>query len=118
MILTCYCCGERYERGMFRCCAPPKGTPSHVWLGQHCTICRPSPERTRCPRHCICEVRTPIERGIRPLAELAEQAAARLLSLRERLRDLPMGRGSSGVEVLAREEWTPYKENREPGEDG
>ncbi len=71
-MLTCYCCGEEYERGKFRCCAPPKGTPSQVWLGQHCGKCRPTPESTRCPRHCTCDVIDPIVKTIRPLAQMAK----------------------------------------------
>lgn len=55
-MLQCYCCGERYERGRYRCCQPPNGMPSHEWAEQWC-----SPKNAggcgKCPRHCECRGR-------------------------------------------------------------
>ncbi len=82
MTLHCMCCGEAYARGRYRCCAPPKNTPSHNWLGSYCRECK------HCPKHCTCETITPRVAAVRPLAELAKQAAASLLSPGQRLRDL------------------------------
>ncbi len=97
MTLTCYCCGESYERGRYRCCAPPNGLASHVWLGQYCREC------AKCPKHCLCATKQPRQTPLRPpLAELAEQVARKL--------NIP-------VQPEPRE-WLPYRENREPGEDG
>lgn len=48
-LLHCYCCGETYPRGRFRCCAAPNGMPSHEWAEQSCTGCK------RCRRHCGCQ---------------------------------------------------------------
>jgi hypothetical protein len=55
-IFVCYCCGERYLRGHFRCCAPPANMASHVWLGKHCRQCADDSTglRSKCPRHCTC----------------------------------------------------------------
>ena len=105
MTLTCYCCGESYERGHFRCCAPPTGTPSHVWMGQHCKVCKPTPERTRCPRHCTCAARSPTTPPVKPLAPLMHDFLERLEAIKHF--------GEPRAET-----WAPYKENREPGEDG
>jgi hypothetical protein len=105
-MLTCYCCGEPYERYRWRCCKAPKGTPPHVWLGMHCTRCAPVPEQARCPRHCTCGVdRQPLQRPFRPLAELAEQVAARLLPADRRVRDVQVGRVAPDVT-----ERMPYKD--------
>jgi hypothetical protein len=57
MTLMCYCCGEAYERGQYRCCAPPKNMSSHAWLARHCKQCvpnNPHGSRSHCPRHCTC----------------------------------------------------------------
>lgn len=48
-MLVCYCCRERYQRGKFRCCAPPTDMKAHRWLELRCTVCK------KCPRHCHCE---------------------------------------------------------------
>lgn len=47
--LVCYCCRAVYQRGHFRCCAPPNGMLSHHWREKFCTVCR------KCPNHCACE---------------------------------------------------------------
>jgi hypothetical protein len=55
--LHCYCCGEPYERGKYRCCAAPPNMASHVWLSKHCRQCVPEGERetrSHCPKHCTC----------------------------------------------------------------
>ena len=56
MTLHCYCCGEPYERGQFRCCAAPANGDSSGWLEKHCHVCANDPKRlrTKCPRHCTC----------------------------------------------------------------
>lgn len=55
MTLTCYCCGQRYERGKYRCCAAPPNMASHNWLAKHCRQCvGGDPLRSHCPRHCTC----------------------------------------------------------------
>jgi hypothetical protein len=52
-VLHCQCCGEPYERGRFRCCAPPKGMASQNWLAR---FCKPISRGGcgRCPMHCRC----------------------------------------------------------------
>ncbi len=52
--LHCYCCGEPYERGKYRCCAAPPNMSSHAWLASHCRQCTNDPLRTHCPKHCTC----------------------------------------------------------------
>lgn len=55
--LTCYCCGHSYERGHFKCCAPPTGMASHKWLEQFCRVqLAPGKYCNKCPR-CGCEHR-------------------------------------------------------------
>jgi hypothetical protein len=71
----CVCCGERYERGRFRCCAPPNGMASQVWLSWTC----PPPSHGGCgccPRHCACPTKA-ARLGPGPLAYLAAQYAKR-----------------------------------------
>lgn len=64
----CLCCGARYLRGAFTCCAPPAGMASHVWLGLSCWAedgCK------KCARHCECPNKA--ERlGQGPLASLGK----------------------------------------------
>lgn len=55
LMLHCMCCHEVYERGHFRCCAPPAGLASHVWSAKFCLTCE------KCPTHCHCVMRR--ERG-------------------------------------------------------
>lgn len=52
-MLHCLCCGERYERGRFRCCAPPAGMKPHHWLLQHCKA-KEAGGCGKCARHCVC----------------------------------------------------------------
>jgi hypothetical protein len=50
--LTCMCCRARYQRGKFRCCAPPNGMASHEWLSLTCPM---APNGCgRCALHCQC----------------------------------------------------------------
>lgn len=101
MTLHCYCCGESYERGHFRCCAAPRNIASHRWLGQYCAVC------AHCPKHCACAAITPRSPDVRPLAELAHQAAASLLPPAERLRHLSLARDPHAPIA----EWRPYRES-------
>lgn len=71
---VCYCCGTKYERGKWRCCAPPKNMASHVWLERWCRGCGPANAR-RCPRHCTCG--GAIQE--RPLSDFAKKAGAEYL---------------------------------------
>lgn len=67
--LRCMCCKVLYRRGEFRCCAPPKGMASHVWLGLTC----PMPDQGgcgKCARHCQCPSKAD-RVGTGPLAILA-----------------------------------------------
>lgn len=62
MTLTCYCCGERYDRGHYKCCTPPLNMSSQSWLAKHCKNCVPNNEdklRSHCPKHCTCP-KTPV----------------------------------------------------------
>ncbi len=76
MNLHCYCCGREYERGKFRCCAPPKNMASHSWMGQWCRVeLEPGKFCNKCPR-CGCEHRTApkitgLEIGMSSLADIA-----------------------------------------------
>ncbi len=88
--LHCYCCKEPYERGHFRCCAPPGDTKAYRWREQFCTLCR------KCPRHCVCEKRE-VET---PLVAPPKLDMTRLAAI------------LASPEV---KEWMPY---REPGEEG
>lgn len=46
--LKCYCCGQDYEKGQFRCCKAPNGMHYSRWRERWCTSCK------KCPRHCNC----------------------------------------------------------------
>lgn len=56
MTLHCYCCGEAYEKGKYRCCRPPTNMTAASWLAKHCKQCSGDPTglRTHCPKHCTC----------------------------------------------------------------
>lgn len=75
--LRCQCCGETYERGSFKCCAPPVGIPSNVWLGRCCN--KDAGGCGKCPKHCECVVPVPYQRQKGPLADLAASALAKLM---------------------------------------
>lgn len=67
----CYCCGEIYERGHFRCCAAPSGMASHAWLELRC----PTPNEGgcgKCAKHCRCPSKAQ-RFGDGPLKELARK---------------------------------------------
>lgn len=51
-MLRCVCCGTRYTRGSFTCCAAPHGMASHHWLALSC----PDPPHGcgKCAHHCQC----------------------------------------------------------------
>lgn len=57
VMLRCFCCAQSYERGRYRCCAPPNNMSGAAWLAQHCKACSNDPTglRTVCPRHCTCK---------------------------------------------------------------
>jgi hypothetical protein len=103
MTLTCYCCHRPYERGHFRCCAAPPGMTSQVWLESWCR--EPIGEGrdcNSCPR-CGCAHRPP-----QVLSGLGLEMATPA--------DLaPKTRGAFKALV---KEWMPFREHREPGEDG
>lgn len=58
--LTCFCCGEKYLQGQWKCCAPRGGQATANWLQEWHDNC-PTGEgpqtstNRRCPRHCRCE---------------------------------------------------------------
>jgi hypothetical protein len=57
--LTCACCGQRYPRGQWTCCAPPGGMSMANWLPRWCEHCPTAgaakgPGQRRCPHHCGC----------------------------------------------------------------
>jgi hypothetical protein len=59
-IYTCYCCGEKYRKGEWECCAAPTGMGHAAWLEQwHANCPHPiepvGPGLYRCPRHCGCQ---------------------------------------------------------------
>lgn len=57
-ILTCACCGEKYVKGHWKCCAPPGGQTAARYLELWHQDCPTSfsfgPGKRRCPRHCGC----------------------------------------------------------------
>src|SRR5712691_697674 len=65
-ILRCVCCGIRYERGQFRCCAPATHMASHNWLAMNCPTCH------KCARHCACPDKQD-RLGKGPLASMAAE---------------------------------------------
>jgi hypothetical protein len=57
--LTCACCGERYRRGEWKCCAPQGGMASAIWFRQWHHDCPTAdaaegPGKRKCPKHCRC----------------------------------------------------------------
>ena len=70
--LSCQCCGVRYERGKFVCCAPSKGMLSHNWFALSCWG---EGGCGKCVRHCVCPDKA--ERiGAGPLRQLAARVAS------------------------------------------
>lgn len=73
MNLTCYCCKSTYERGKFRCCAPPSNMRPHYWRAQFCAACN------KCPHHCLCVDRVmrdstlKVRNEMEPLRKLAAE---------------------------------------------
>lgn len=69
-MVTCLCCGVRYDRRHWTCCGPQaltfNGPPlrSEVWLAQFCA--RPQDGGCgKCPRHCRCDrARVPTRDGV------------------------------------------------------
>jgi len=59
--LTCYCCGDHYPYGEWRCCAPMGGMASHEWLAKYCAPVKEG-GCGKCPRHCRCPQATPKRR--------------------------------------------------------
>lgn len=68
--LHCYCCGEPYVAGQFRCCATPNGMSSQRWLSLACPM---APDGCgKCAKHCACPNKA--ERiGEGPLAKFGRQ---------------------------------------------
>lgn len=62
----CFCCREIYQRGSFRCCAPPHGMTSSKWRELRC------PECSKCARHCQCPSKAQ-RLGEGPLASIARK---------------------------------------------
>lgn len=67
--LRCMCCKTFYERGHFKCCAPPQNMGSSAWLEMACKR-REDGGCQRCYRHCQCPDKH--LREARPLKDLAE----------------------------------------------
>ncbi len=67
--LRCRCCGDAYVVGHFKCCAPPNGMASHVWLDKACRKVEDG-GCGKCYRHCTCPDKD--KREWKPLAPLAE----------------------------------------------
>jgi len=78
----CYCCRTRYQRGHYRCCAPPAGMKSHYWRERRCTTCQ------KCERHCICNEANPMD-------DIPKSFDERLADIAARTPD----------------EWLPYRED-------
>lgn len=62
-VYTCACCGERYPRGSWKCCAPPGGMSAAKWSARWHDGCPTAdaaegPGKRKCPHHCRC-TRTP-----------------------------------------------------------
>lgn len=62
--LTCTCCGERYRRKEWKCCAPQGGMASVNWFELWHEDCPTADAaegtgKRKCPRHCRCERVTP-----------------------------------------------------------
>jgi hypothetical protein len=57
-VFTCFCCGEKYRRGEWRCCAPIGGMNPQAWMAKAHRACPTSlvqgPGDTRCAKHCRC----------------------------------------------------------------
>jgi hypothetical protein len=81
-MLRCCCCGEVYERGRFRCCAPPNGMKSEKWLELAC----PMPPRGcgKCAKHCACPSKV-ARLGEGPLASLGRQFLSQPVAFLEQL---------------------------------
>jgi hypothetical protein len=69
--LHCMCCRELYERGNFRCCAPPSGMKSEKWLEMFCPDVKAG-GCGKCPKHCQCPNKAQ-RLGDGPLKELAKK---------------------------------------------
>jgi hypothetical protein len=58
-LLTCSCCGTKYARGQWNCCAPPTTVKPEAWMAQWHEGCPTAivdgPGTRVCPRHCRCE---------------------------------------------------------------
>lgn len=87
--LTCACCGQRYRRGEWICCAPPGGMATGAWFATWHDVCASAsaptgPGTRKCPRHCRCPRRKP-ENNLPSVASVIERArhpsAARTSSL-------------------------------------
>lgn len=81
-VFHCVCCGEPYEKGKFRCCAPPKNMRSDFWLERfcHCDLCAGPDKSTsgKCPRHHKCEqIKDPnIVEGFAHVGQMARSFSA------------------------------------------
>jgi len=75
--LHCQCCGASYERGSFRCCAPPSGMASHVWLAR---ACKPVKQGGcgKCYAHCTCPDKASRVQRDQPIDRLAASLLDRL----------------------------------------
>ena len=49
----CYCCGGSYPWGEWRCCAPPVGMRSEIWMARYCAPVEKG-GCGKCERHCGC----------------------------------------------------------------
>jgi len=95
-MLTCFCCGTIYEKGHYRCCAPPANVTPAAWLARHCHKCAGDPKRLRsnCPNHCTCP-KEPVS-GVENFGAFRESKLAAELAARKAVG--ASGRHGSGCE--------------------
>lgn len=116
ILIRCFCCGERYVRGAWKCCAPPNGQKWAAWSRQWHEDC-PTAEmaegagKRKCPRHCRCE-RQLDGKGNLPLPRAAGITPTNVKDLVEVLRRPNPARTSSLPvdEAFLKSEWP--EENR------
>lgn len=94
----CFCCGDRYRRGEWKCCAPPNGQNPQAWMSTWHLDCPTADSaegagKRKCPRHCRCEKLD--ARGNLPIPRAAGITPANVRALVEDLRQPSAARTSS-----------------------